>query len=345
MNDKQRFRYASFLCYARSDTDRVDALRHLLHQYHLFLTSPYEEAVVIGLIQDSIRKQIEASASLLVFCSHQTMANHFCRHEVELYLQTHATDERKILVILLDDILVPDLLGGYPLVNVARYGKKKAARQIAAHLIGLREQELTVPWYEGLLRRLFGSTHYQVFISYRREDAAEEGRRIREALMETGVPEHRIFLDRHSMGSGRFTTFIKNAIRSSEYFVWLISPESYHERPIDYYLQEVEEAKAHGIKMIPVLCKGATLDAKQLFPGEDAQLYQELQTMIFQTAGIGYELHQIFRNDERKAFPRRLTWGLCLTLMLLTALGFGLNYWSDVVADKVYLRLINEGQR
>lgn len=345
MNDKQRFRYASFLCYARSDTDRVDALRHLLHRYHLFLTSPYEEAVFTGLIQDSLREQIEASASLLVFCSHQTMANHFCRHEVELYLQTHATDERKILVILLDDISVPEPLADYPQVNVAHCGQKKAVRQIAAHLIGLREQELTLPWYESLRRRLFERTFYQVFISYRREDASEEGRRIREALMEAGIQGHRIFLDKYSMGSGRFTVFIKNAIRSSEYFVWLISPESYHKRPIDYYLLEVEEAKAHGIKMIPVLCKGTTLNAKQLFPDEQVSFYHELQTVEYNMQGVGYELLQLFRNDARKALPRRLALYGCLIIAFLTALGFGLNYWSDVVADKVYLRLINEGQR
>lgn len=122
----------------------------------------------------------------------------------------------------------------------------------------------------------------QIFISYRRADAAPAAGRLYDYLA-TRFGESQVFMDVATIQPGMdFAEAIKQAVRSSQIILVLIGPQwlsaSYgpgHRRiddPDDYVRLEIETALRAQIPTIPVLIDGAQLPKSQDLPAEIGDL-------------------------------------------------------------------------
>jgi hypothetical protein len=105
---------------------------------------------------------------------------------------------------------------------------------------------------------------YDVFISYRREDSSDRANLIRSYLSDNFQSE-RIFLDTHEIHEGPFPEYIDSALKSSTYFVVLISRCSFSNRKngddIDYYYEEIKRALSYNLTIIPVIYDNIDLNS------------------------------------------------------------------------------------
>lgn len=369
-----KYRYTAFLSYPQRDCLQVERLMSLVEEYHCSFATSNEainkaatekEGTVTSSFSTSneainkdltiplslnIKQCIKASKSLLYFCCDECPPPG-CEYELKTYMDTHDGKERNIIPICLNHFcLLPQELRRLGLereyvIDVSKVGEKEAARLIAARLLHVSQRDLENPSrIRSWLRRYF--VRYKAFISYRRSDATEEGLRIRVALNELGIPHERVFLDERSLGSGDWLSTIKAAIFASEYFIWLVSPETYVKREgTDFYLQELETALKHRIKIIPVLCKNAELDEDKLKIENNAHLLKKLQKVTYNYDGVGYSLMTLFRNDERGASRRKMLQYLLLLAFIVGTVYVSMSYWSDLIADKVYQRMLEGKHR
>lgn len=104
---------------------------------------------------------------------------------------------------------------------------------------------------------------YKAFISYRRSDSSARAQLVKLSLMQQGYNDKDIFLDLHSIHEGEFPDRIREALYDTEFFILLISKNSFvqekekikeHEkREKDFYLEEINIALDLHLKVIPVL--------------------------------------------------------------------------------------------
>lgn len=102
---------------------------------------------------------------------------------------------------------------------------------------------------------------YKAFISYRRSDSSERAQLVKLAIMEQGYEENDIFLDLHSIHEGEFPQHIKEALHDTEFFIMLISKDSFNKHvEKDYYLDEIQLALDLKLRIIPVLFDALNVD-------------------------------------------------------------------------------------
>lgn len=95
---------------------------------------------------------------------------------------------------------------------------------------------------------------YKAFISYRRSDCSERAQLIKLAIMEQGYDEDDIFLDLHSIHEGEFPQHIKDALHNTEFFILLLSKDSFsRDVEKDYYLDEIKMALDLNLRIIPIV--------------------------------------------------------------------------------------------
>ena len=82
---------------------------------------------------------------------------------------------------------------------------------------------------------------YKAFISYRRSDSSERAQLVKLAIIEQGYTEGDIFLDLHSIHEGDFPQHIKDALHDTEFFILILSNDSFRKNvEKDYYLDEIK---------------------------------------------------------------------------------------------------------
>ena len=102
---------------------------------------------------------------------------------------------------------------------------------------------------------------YKAFINYRRSDSSERAQLVKLAIMEQGYEENDIFLDLHSIHEGEFPQHIKEALHDTEFFIMLISNDSFNKHvEKDYYLDEIQLALDLKLRIIPVLFDALNVD-------------------------------------------------------------------------------------
>ena len=95
---------------------------------------------------------------------------------------------------------------------------------------------------------------YKAFISYRRSDCAERAQLVKLAIMEQGYSEDDIFLDLHSIHEGEFPQHIKDALFNTEFFILLLSNDSFiRNLEKDYYIDEINMALELKLRIIPIV--------------------------------------------------------------------------------------------
>lgn len=95
---------------------------------------------------------------------------------------------------------------------------------------------------------------YKAFISYRRSDCTERAQLIKKAIISQGYSDEDVFLDFHSIHEGEFPHRIKEALNNSEYFILLISNDSFGKNvPNDYFYEEIRIALELQLKIIPII--------------------------------------------------------------------------------------------
>lgn len=116
-----------------------------------------------------------------------------------------------------------------------------------------------------------------VFISYRRDDAAGFAQVIRDRLIDH-VPRERVFMDVHDIDAG--TDFVKRLeakVDSCDVLIaligrrWAGDPATGRSRlddPDDFVRSEVGAALRRGVRVIPVLLDGATMPSIDSLPEE-----------------------------------------------------------------------------
>ena len=115
---------------------------------------------------------------------------------------------------------------------------------------------------------------HKIFISYRREDEAFAD--LLETDLEQWLGRDSVFVDQSDLRAGHvFSTEIQNALRECEVLLvlisntWLIKQDDGKrkiDQPDDWVRREIEMALDHGIPVLPVLIKNATIPAKADLP-------------------------------------------------------------------------------
>ncbi len=116
----------------------------------------------------------------------------------------------------------------------------------------------------------------QIFISYRRDDAAGYARAAYDELVRH-LGEERVFIDVDDIVAGQsFTDAIRRAVGDSEVLLVLIGKRWLGERddgppriaePGDFVAMEVAAGLAKGMRVIPILLDGATMPTAAQLPG------------------------------------------------------------------------------
>lgn len=174
----------------------------------------------------------------------------------------------------------------------------------------------------------------KIFISYRREDAADAAGRIRDWLVQTRrIAREDIFMDVTAILPGaEFMKVIEDTISQCRAMIVLISPSwlAHINFPDASYVRvEVETALDKGVSVIPVLVGGAKMpDAEQL--PEKLRVLKRLNIQPVRHESFDYDMGLV-----RKALGLgggfRASWVAAISLVVLAALGLGVL--SQVPAD------------
>lgn len=106
---------------------------------------------------------------------------------------------------------------------------------------------------------------YKAFISYRRSDSTERAQLLKKILKSHGYDNDEIFLDLYTIHEGEFPKHIQNALHNTEYFILLISNESFCRNEVkDFYLDEIKTAMELNLKIIPILFDGIKIEEVRL---------------------------------------------------------------------------------
>src|SRR5262245_40157687 len=167
----------------------------------------------------------------------------------------------------------------------------------------------------------------KVFISYRREDAGDVARLIRESLVQSGrIARDDIFMDVTAILPGAaFMQVIADTISQCRAVIVVISPSwlaQINAPDASYVRAEAEIALEKGTPVIPVLAGGAKL------PGED-QLPEKLRALT--RLNVQPLRHETFDYDMglvlkalRLGSGLRGSWVAAISAVLLVALSLGL---------------------
>ena len=173
---------------------------------------------------------------------------------------------------------------------------------------------------------------YKAFINYRRSDCSELAQLVKLAIEELGYNEDDIFLDLNSIHEGEFPTHIEEALHNTEFFILLISKNSFkHSDEKDYYLEEIKLALELKLRIIPVFYGSVNIN--------NLEIPQEFVDKNFKLKnGISYvpEYSDAFKRKLSEFMKPNGIWNLLkmptliLTIYaLLTICGFVIMYIYD----------------
>ena len=102
---------------------------------------------------------------------------------------------------------------------------------------------------------------YKAFISYRKSLSATSANLVKQTLTECGnFNKDEIFLDRHNIGPEYFDTKLVSAIKDSACLILIVNPGCFEpktgEDEKDWYIEEIKQALAEKITIIPMLFGG-----------------------------------------------------------------------------------------
>jgi TIR domain len=172
----------------------------------------------------------------------------------------------------------------------------------------------------------------KIFISYRREDAADAAGRIRDWLVQTKrVTREDIFMDVEAILPGAdFVNVIEQAIAQCKALIVVISPSwiAQVNAPTSYVRLETEAALRQNIQVIPVLVGGVQMPpAEQLPPG--LQKLTRLNAREVRAASFDYDMAFIRRALGFNA-ATAIPWIAVISAVLLVAVGLGvLTQWPE----------------
>ncbi len=188
----------------------------------------------------------------------------------------------------------------------------------------------------------------QIFISYRRDDAAGYARAVYDELAERFGAD-RIFIDVDDIGAGQpFGDVIRQAVVASKVLLVLMGRRWLGERedglpriaePDDFVRLEVAAGLAGGVHVIPVLLDGATMPAKGQLP-EVLQGLTDRNAIEIDNRGFAADIDrlaaalQVALGAEARRRSRRLVpaaWGLGAALLIAVA---GMLLWRTMGASR-----------
>lgn len=106
---------------------------------------------------------------------------------------------------------------------------------------------------------------YKAFISYRRSDSTERAQLLKKILKSHGYGDGEIFLDLYTIHEGEFPKHIQDALHNTEYFILLVSNESFSRNEVkDFYLDEIKTAMELKLKIIPILFDNIKIEEVKL---------------------------------------------------------------------------------
>lgn len=129
-----------------------------------------------------------------------------------------------------------------------------------------------------------GSERYDVFISYRRAEAAQTARLLQRCLQDSGLS---VFLDVDELGAGHFDESLLATIKVANDFIVILSPGCFDRctDPGDWFRREIGTALASQRNVVPVAMPGF------FFPSPEA-LPDDLRSIV-RHQGVSYS-HEYF---------------------------------------------------
>jgi hypothetical protein len=166
----------------------------------------------------------------------------------------------------------------------------------------------------------------KIFISYRREDAADAAGRIRDWLVQTkGIARDDVFMDVEAILPGAdFVRVIEHAIAQCQAVIVIISPSwiAQVNAPTSYIRLEAETALRRNVPVIPILIGGVQMPSAERLPPGIRQLTR-LNARQVRPDSFDYDMDWI-----RKALGFRVSagvrWSAAGSVLLLLALSLAL---------------------
>jgi hypothetical protein len=151
-----------------------------------------------------------------------------------------------------------------------------------------RQAHPPTPWHRGLItasEAARGQLHTEVFISYSRKDS-DFARQLNFALQSAGKTT---WFDQESISSGvDFEAEIFNGIRSSDNFIFIISPDAVHS---EYCEREVNFATEQHKRFIPIWWRDTN-------PQQMPRVLQQLQWLDFLTTAFNHAFAELIQAIE-----------------------------------------------
>src|SRR5215813_12805714 len=162
----------------------------------------------------------------------------------------------------------------------------------------------------------------KVFLSYRREDAGDIARLIRESLVQTGrIARDEIFMDVTAILPGaNFMQVIGDAISQCRAVLVVISPSwlaQINAPDASYVRAEAEIALEKDIPVIPVLVGGAKLPSAEQLP-EKLRVLTRLNVQSLRHETFDYDIGLV-RKALRLSGGLRMGWVAAIAAVLLVA--------------------------
>jgi hypothetical protein len=166
----------------------------------------------------------------------------------------------------------------------------------------------------------------KIFISYRREDAADAAGRIRDWLVQTkGIAREDVFMDVEAILPGAdFVRVIEQAIDQCKAVIVVISPSwiAQVNAPTSYVRLETETALRRNIPVIPILIGGVQMPSAERLPAGLRQLTR-LNARQVRPDSFDYDMDWI-RKALGFSVSAGVRWSAAASVLLLIALSLAL---------------------
>jgi hypothetical protein len=167
----------------------------------------------------------------------------------------------------------------------------------------------------------------KIFVSYRREDAADIAGRIRDWLVQVGhIPQANVFMDVTAILPGEdFMQVVDRAIAQCRTMFVVISPSwigQVNSSPGAYVRLEVEAALRHQLRVIPLLVGGAKMPDASDMP-ESLRPLKALNARAVRPEDFDYDMQVVGRAIGVKRPQGLRGWQIAVSALVLSALCLG----------------------
>lgn len=192
-----------------------------------------------------------------------------------------------------------------------------------------------------------------IFISYRREDAAPWAGRICDRL-EAAFGANHVFMDVQDIAPGTdFVEAIESRVASCEVLIAVIGPKwldtlRARAQDSDYVEHEIQAALRRNVRVVPVLVGGAKLPAERDLPAGLSTLARR-QAVELRDSAFDQDVTEFVAAMRPRNSPRRIIWAILIASVVLALAGtaiFLLQSQGRAAIDGVWIaRLQAGGQR